>query len=127
MPHHLGPRAVALELVEVAHAGLLGLDSSSWAPGSGSRTCRGCPRRPRITFHIYFCLGTRIARILFDFYRLVQNGDQPFDIFGFDENFFHCLKKLTLGCFDIFGFDEKFFHCLKKNRTLGFLTSFDLT
>ena len=22
------------------------LDSSSWAPGSGSRTCRGCPRRP---------------------------------------------------------------------------------
>ena len=42
----LRPQAVALDLVEVAPAGLLGLDSSSSAPGSGSRACRGCPRRP---------------------------------------------------------------------------------
>ena len=46
---HLRPRAVALKLVEVAHAGLLGLDSSSSAPRAVALELveiAGCPRRP---------------------------------------------------------------------------------
>ena len=49
---YIWPQAVALDLVEVAHAGLR-LDSSSWAPGSGSRSCRGCPRWPSSWFIVF--------------------------------------------------------------------------
>ena len=51
------------------------------------------------------------------FFSLFEETDMTLvsDIFWFDENFFHCLKKLTV-LFNIFWFDENFFHCLKKRN-----------